>query len=562
MRWEEAWDLGDDLSASSLAADQPELIALLQVQIDALKKMSWMKKDVEDGDLDQEFCNDVLIGQKLAGRYLVEEQIGEGGFGRVYRAFDPELERHVAVKFSKRDTSSVSNELLDEAKRTAKLRHAGIVSIHDVGRHNGSIFFVSELIDGQSLEESISEKRLTIEQATKLIATVADALQFAHRQGFIHRDIKPSNILLDRDGNPHIADFGIAGTVEQIALIDRPTSGTLPYMAPEQVAGEVQLIDSRTDIYALGVVLFELLAGGRPFQARTPLALREKILFTSPTPLRQTCPGISKRLEAICHKAIAKHPAERFATASSFAEALRKAQQVSAPRVLQFAIVVAVLLALPIAIVMMVRAKMTTTNPARVTSRETLLFDGTNRIVTPVERLAPVTLEAWIKPTKLDDKCHFVIGSDIPTKYGIGLGICGLMLTAERIVNEGEFGLIRSSQLVPVNEWSHIAAVFGAQETRLYFNGKLVETGPPTQVSGGTPFVIGNVGEQSPLDYFHGEIKEVRISKGERYLDNFAPLQDGDSETSSDSILLYKDISFSEERVTDQSGNGNHEEPI
>jgi len=160
-------------------------------------------------------------------------------------------------------------------------------------------------------------------EATHLVAQVADALHYAHEHGFVHRDIKPSNILLDNQGRPLITDFGIAVTTEEVNDRRIPRSGTLPYMAPEQVAGEVQLIGPRTDVYALGVVLFELLTGRVPYQGRTPTAMKEQILFRPPVAPRTIDGKIPPDLEAICLRCLAKHPADRFGSAAELAEALR-----------------------------------------------------------------------------------------------------------------------------------------------------------------------------------------------------------------------------------------------
>jgi hypothetical protein len=218
-----------------------------------------------------------------------------------------------------------SDALLEEARRAAGLRHPGIVSVHDVGRDDGLCFIVSDLIDGENLADRIARDRPPPAEAVRLVAEVAEALHFAHGRGFVHRDVKPANVLIDRRGNPLITDFGIAATLDELALGRNVSSGTLAYMAPEQVAGEVQLIDARTDVYALGVVLYEILAGRQPYQARTPTALREQILFRAPLPLRATAVGVSPELEGVVLRCLAKHPADRYPTARELAEKLRAA---------------------------------------------------------------------------------------------------------------------------------------------------------------------------------------------------------------------------------------------
>lgn len=323
LRWEEAWDHGDDVPAEQLCADRPDLIEPLRRQITMLKKMAWMKGDSDaetDSDADTKGRPDPLTSKTLGGRYRIDAFLAEGGFGRVYRGYDPELDRPIAIKVAK--TAAVTSpDLLQEARRVAKLRHPGIVPIHDVGHDEGVWFFVSDLMEGRSLADL--SQRPTPAEAGRLVAQVADALHYAHEQGFVHRDIKPSNILLDNQGRPQITDFGIAVTTEEIADRRIPRSGTLPYMAPEQVAGEVQLIGPRTDVYALGVVLYELLTGQGPYQGRTPMALKEQILFRSPIAPRTIEAKIPPDLEAICLHCLAKHPADRLGSAAELAEAIR-----------------------------------------------------------------------------------------------------------------------------------------------------------------------------------------------------------------------------------------------
>lgn len=327
LQWEEAWDLGDEISAEDLCIESPELTALLEQQISVLKKMAWMKSgatDEEAGEPDY----DSLVGKSLVDRYRIESILGEGGSGRVYRGFDTELERSVAIKVSKLDRRlGQTDRLLEEARRIAKLRHPGIVPVFDVGRHDGMLFIVAELIDGPSLSGwFVSGKSIPVD-AAKLIASVADALHFAHTQGFVHRDIKPDNILIDERGNPRISDFGTAVSIEDGHAIQ---SGTLPFMAPEQLANECASPDIRTDVHALGVVFYELLTGELPYKARNPAALREQILTQKPAPPCSINPVIPKRLQNVCLRCLSKDPAERHATAKDLGDDIR--QSLDSPR--------------------------------------------------------------------------------------------------------------------------------------------------------------------------------------------------------------------------------------
>ena len=153
---------------------------------------------------------------------------------------------------------------MDEARRVARLRHPSIVPIHDVGEYKGRLYLVFDLIEGASLADVLRKKKLSVKEAVNLVAEVATTLHFAHEKNCIHRDIKPENILIDADGRPLVADFGVAISLDELSKALSLSQGTLPYMAPEQVAGEIQLIDRRVDVYALGVVLYGLLTRSSP----------------------------------------------------------------------------------------------------------------------------------------------------------------------------------------------------------------------------------------------------------------------------------------------------------
>lgn len=194
-----------------------------------------------------------------------------------------------------------------------------------------------------------------------------------------------------------------------------------------------------------------------------------------------------------------------------------------------------------------------------LTKEPLLIFDGTSRIQTQLEQFAPVTLEAWIRPQYSGQQVQFVVGSDIVTKFGIGLAISGVLLSTEVIPNEGS-GMQLSDQVVQPLQWSHVAAVFGANDTKLFFNGKLVKTAQATKVLGGTKFVIGNVGENNPIGYFLGEMRCIRISNGERFKTDFAPDQAFVKDTEnapSKAVLIYDGINVVGKKVIDMSGSGN-----
>ncbi len=269
-----------------------------------------------------------LTEGSLLGRYRLQRELGRGAFGRVFLAEDEQLRRPVAIKVAG-NGALVSREqaarLLEEARAAAGLRHPGLVAIHDVQPlSSGSIFVVQEYVAGGTLRASLAQPR-TARHLAELFARIADAIAYAHAQGFVHRDLDPENVLLDGEGQPRIADFGLALRLDEQARWAGERAGSWAYMSPEQVRGEAHRLDGRSDIWALGVMLYEALAGRRPFRGDTRDELADEILHRAPRPPRQFVRGVSAELERICLKCLAKAPEERFPTAGDVAQALRRA---------------------------------------------------------------------------------------------------------------------------------------------------------------------------------------------------------------------------------------------
>ena len=260
------------------------------------------------------------------GRYSVIRRLGEGGFGLVYLALDSELDRNVAIKVPRRHRFGSSRHVemfLNEARMTVRVNHPAIVTVHDVGQQpDGTVYIVLEYIEGQPLSDLLRMGKLPLDRSVGLLVRVAEALHHAHRRGIVHRDLKPDNILIDADGNPHVTDFGLALHEDTLRLRSGEVAGTAAYMAPEQVRGEVHRLDGRTDVWALGVILYRVLAGRTPFSGDRGEQLDE-ILNREPKPPRQLDDTVPKELERVCLKCLSKRMADRYNTAIDLAEDLR-----------------------------------------------------------------------------------------------------------------------------------------------------------------------------------------------------------------------------------------------
>lgn len=263
---------------------------------------------------------------KQIGRYRIEKVLGKGGFGLVYLAHDEQLDRLVAIKVPHATLISKPEDAeayLTEARTVANLDHPGIVPVHDVGSTDDCpCYVVSKYIEGTDLSTKLKETRLKYRDAAELVATVAEALHYAHKQGLVHRDVKPGNILIGKDGQPYVVDFGLALREENIGKGPK-YAGTPAYMSPEQARGEGHRVDGRSDIFSLGVVFYELLAGRQPFRGDTQSELLEQVTSYDAKPLRQYDEKLPKELERICHKAMAKRASERYSSAHDLAEDLR-----------------------------------------------------------------------------------------------------------------------------------------------------------------------------------------------------------------------------------------------
>ena len=264
------------------------------------------------------------------GRYALKQQLGQGGLGTVFEAWDPLLSRMVAVKTLQFDIDTPTRVSLDalflnEARAAAGLSHPHIVTVHDAGLSAHGVYIAMERLRGRDLRQALQAGwRPRPAEAALLVRRVADALAYAHARGVVHCDIKPANIFLTRRDKPKVLDFGIARVAHHAALpaLDGVIAGSPHYQAPEQQqAGDV---DARTDIYALGTVLYELLTGRKAFDGDSLEQIREAVAMHDPVPPHALCADVPPELSAITLRAMARDPAERYASAQEMAQALRQ----------------------------------------------------------------------------------------------------------------------------------------------------------------------------------------------------------------------------------------------
>src|SRR5215213_2587189 len=276
-----------------------------------------------------------VIGTLISDRFRLEERIGAGGMSTVYRAFDPTLERWVAIKLMHRDISTDPDQLerfRREARAVAQLNHPHVVTVIDAGEDDGTPYIVLEFVEGETLKDRIRrEDRLPVSEAVAYAIETGRALSCAHEHKLVHRDIKPQNILIDRDGRAKLTDFGISRSLESQGLTATGrVLGTTDYVSPEQALGHE--VTGQSDIYSLGIVLYEMLTGEVPFKADTQVAVAMKHVRDALPDVQRRRPEISASLAAVVERATAKETQNRYSSVSQMVHDLEEVLAIEAAR--------------------------------------------------------------------------------------------------------------------------------------------------------------------------------------------------------------------------------------
>ena len=326
-------DAGEAVDREELLREHPGLVEELRAYFEAADRVEQMAGPAAPETLliaESAKASAAPLGVvRYFGDYELLEEIGRGGMGVIYKARQVSLNRIVAVKMILAGQLAGGADIQrfhTEAEAAANLQHPNIVAIHEVGEHEGQHYFSMDYVAGTSLAEMVGEHPLPAKQAAGYVQTIAEAIHYAHEQGTLHRDLKPSNVLIDRNDQPRVTDFGLAKRVtdERGLTVTGAVLGTPSYMSPEQAEGRQKDIGPRNDVYSLGAIVYELVSGRPPYRAETAAATVMQVLHAEPVSPRLLNPGVPRDLETICLKCLEKEPRRRYASAQALADELRR----------------------------------------------------------------------------------------------------------------------------------------------------------------------------------------------------------------------------------------------
>lgn len=329
LYWEEEFEKGNCIAAKQLCEKHPHLLEKAEKGILALKASIWSQNPENSASSQHEFYQYLQMQTVLKDRFRIEEILGQGGQGIVYKALDLKLERHVAIKSSKRLSNIQESEklqLLEEAKRIASLKHPGIVTVFDILEFQDTFLLVSEFVEGGDLGKALARNHLSFIQKLNILKDVANALDYAHSVGIIHYDLKPSNILLDSNLKAKVCDFGIS--LRNHTTSGQEPLGSLAYASPEQIQGAP--LDSSTDIWSLGVVAFQTITGKLPFGNPDSTDFINKVLHQSAPPPSKTCNQLPNNLDSALALCLEKNPAKRHSGIKVLVREISKAFRIKA----------------------------------------------------------------------------------------------------------------------------------------------------------------------------------------------------------------------------------------